>query len=55
MSSSVRDATAVAVSVSSSAVTVALRDGRTISAPLAWFPATCRRDPGGASRLEADR
>lgn len=38
MSSSVRDSAAVSVSVTATAVTVGLRDGRTISAPLAWFP-----------------
>ncbi|HEY5409662.1 MAG TPA: DUF2442 domain-containing protein [Caulobacteraceae bacterium] len=33
------------VAISSDRLEVALRDGRTISAPLAWFPRLAKADP----------
>lgn len=38
MSTSLRDATAIDVSADDRLLTVHLRDGRTISTPLSWFP-----------------
>lgn len=38
MSSLIRDGEAVDVAVTDDALTVTLADGRSISAPLAWFP-----------------
>lgn len=34
----IRDATALGVSLTAEALTVDLEDGRTITAPIAWFP-----------------
>lgn len=44
MSTSVHEALAVRVRVDSQQVHVELRDGRTVSAPLAWFPRLAAAD-----------
>src|SRR5260370_1028872 len=41
----IRDATARGLAVSDDAVTVDLADGRTITAPLAWFPRLAHGTP----------
>ena len=50
-----RDALAQSVNVSDDALSVDLADGRTITAPLAWFPRVSNGEPAERKPLAADR